>query len=62
MSEKRKAQLILWLFQAIRSPDLPASKNFIRSQADFGQYPPVQRRCAAIMAQRERAMFDSVAG
>lgn len=57
-SEQRKAQLIRWYFQAVREPERPASKRFIRSQADFGQYPPIQRSCAAIMAKRERAAFS----
>lgn len=57
MTETRKAILLRWYFQAVREPERPASKRFIRSQADFGQYPPIQRRCAAIMAKRERSTF-----
>lgn len=59
MTEQRKAMLVRWYFQAVRQPERPASRKFIRSQADFGQYPPIQRRCAAIMAEREREMFAS---
>lgn len=61
MSEMNKRVLASWYWQAMKQPNLVASKEFIRTQADYGTWPALQKLCALEMQKREGAMYALLA-